>query len=178
MSSVPHSEDAASPHLTKSSTEEQDHEKNDIECEICRVLRLPDPVYFSVEYRDLKKAAGKGCGLCDLLQKVSETAASTVRKSIWEHNRIRVTPRGRGVLERDVLENAPRLNLTLEGTLEGTAMDPDPGTSQLAHRTNAIQPLLLTTQPLTDSSIFHPVRTFLSPKRKSPQNCEYRVDVL
>ena len=59
MLRVTYSEDAALPHLTESSTEEHDHEKNGVERELCRRLRLPNPEYFSVEYRDLKDAAGK-----------------------------------------------------------------------------------------------------------------------
>jgi hypothetical protein len=153
MLRVTYSEDAALPHLTESSTEEHDHEKN------------------GVEYRDLKDAAGKGCELCDLLQEVSETAASTIGQSIWEYSRVQVIPRGRAVLVE-----APRLSIPQWEW--GTRTGRDLRTSQLAQRTNAIGPFLLTIQPLfTDTFILHPVGTFLLPKETSPRR-EYRVDVL
>lgn len=171
MLRVTYSEDAALPHLTESSTEEHDHEKNGVERELCRRLRLPNPEYFSVEYRDLKDAAGKGCELCDLLQEVSETAASTIGQSIWEYSRVQVIPRGRAVLVE-----VPRLSIPQWEW--GTRTGRDLRTSQLAQRTNAIGPFLLTIQPLfTDTFILHPVGTFLLPKETSPRR-EYRVDVL
>jgi len=76
MSNTACSEDAASFPQAEPSEEELAHTMSDEGCEVCRSLRLPEPVFLETTYAELRRAAADGCGLCELLQRVSETACT------------------------------------------------------------------------------------------------------
>ena len=49
---------------------------SDADCEVCRRLQKPVPDDMNRTYAELRRAAADGCGLCELLQRVSETACT------------------------------------------------------------------------------------------------------
>jgi len=90
MSNTPCPDDAASFPQAESSEEELDHAMSDEDCEVCRCLRLPDPYSLRTTYAKLWSAVADGCELCELLQRVSESACAGADMTIQGTDRVHV----------------------------------------------------------------------------------------
>lgn len=92
MSNTATPEDAESLSQVESTEEELAHIMRDDNCQVCLSLRRAVPVSVKITYAELQRIAADGCKLCELLQRVSETACTGANAIIQDTDLVHVIP--------------------------------------------------------------------------------------